>query len=81
MSTKFTCGSSPIYEYPSDIPPHPAGVCDMTCPICIVQQAARTSGRAKIIGTCTWSGVETHSALRRSFFDWLLGRPGRWVRG
>lgn len=79
MSTRFICGSSPIYSYPPDIPPHPPGLCDGCCPICVAEENARLDGSAKIIGAATWSGTETHSELRRSFWDRLLGRPGRWV--
>lgn len=80
MSTKFSCGSSPIYQYPEDVPFHPAGTCNPdVCPICTAQRRAVETGMSTIIGTCTWSGTETHSTLRRSFWDWLLGRPGKWV--
>lgn len=82
MSDNFVCGSSPIYEYPPDVPSmHPVGTCNpAVCPICTAQRIAVETGRAKIIGTCTWSGTETHSTLRRSLWDCLLGRPGKWMR-
>lgn len=78
MSTRFVSGSSPIYSY-KDVPMHPAGACDGHCPICEMMEEQRRNGTAEIIGTTTWSGTETHSTLRRSFWDWLLGRPGKWV--
>jgi hypothetical protein len=79
MTTEFVCGSSPIWQYPTDIPMHPSGVCDGSCVVCKVQQAARENGRATIVGSLVWSGTETHSELRQSFLDWLLGRLGKWV--
>jgi hypothetical protein len=79
MSVQFSCGESPIWEYPAHIAMHPAGGCDGTCRICIEQQRAREDGTARIVGTCVWSGTETHSILRRSLLDRLLGRPGKWV--
>lgn len=80
MSTRFVCGDSPIYEYPPDVPfPHPVGVCDGRCQVCLAQERARQNGTARIVGTLVWSGTETHNRLRRSFLDWLFGRPGKWV--
>lgn len=31
------------------------------------------------VGVLTYSGTETHRRLRRTFWDWLFGRPGKWV--
>lgn len=78
MTTRFVSGSSPVYEY-VDIPMHPAGACDGHCAICEMQEEQRMNGTAKIIGACTWSGTESHSTLRRSFWDVLFGRPGKWI--
>ena len=81
MSTVFDCGSSPIYQYPPDVPQHiGAGTCNPdTCRICLAQKQAREDGRATVIGTMTWSGTSRHSTLKRSFLDVILGRPGKWV--
>jgi len=79
MSTRFICDESPIWEYPSGIAIHPAGACDGKCNICLAQEKARMDGTARIVGTMIYSGTEQHSTLHRSFIDWLLGRPGKWI--
>lgn len=74
MMTREVSGVSPIYEYPPDIPLHPAGVCDGKCPICVAQENARLDGSAKVIWTMTWSGTETHGIIMPKWLQWLLGR-------
>lgn len=86
MSTNFSTGESPIYAYPDDLPTihdfggASGGACDPdTCPICLGMKRAVDDGRAKVVGLLTWTATETHSTLRRTILDRLLGRPGTWV--
>jgi hypothetical protein len=82
MSVRFECGESPIWEYDKDVLQHREDqyVCNpAVCPACLDQKRAQSDGRARRVGTMTWSGTSQHSTLRRSFLDWMLGRPGKWV--